>query len=226
VLGVKGGDNTFNHWHLDLGTFILQAQGERWIIDSGTEKETYQTHRNKRQRWEFYRVRAEGHNTLVLNPASASKGCDQNQKAKAPITAFESKPEGTRFVMDLTDAYKGLVTSAKRTFALTRSRQEVVVEDVVVAEKPADLWWFAHTEAEVRVAPDGQSALLVQHGKKFAVALERAPDGTRLGVMDARPLPTSPDPDVQNRNEGRRKLFIHLPEAQAVTLRVRFAPIR
>ena len=42
--------------------------------------------------------------------------------------------------------------------------------------------------------------------------------------MDARPLPTSPNPSMQESNKGRRKLFIHVPAAGTLDLRVRFTP--
>jgi hypothetical protein len=33
-VGFKAGDNQANHSHLDLGSFVLEAQGERWAVDS------------------------------------------------------------------------------------------------------------------------------------------------------------------------------------------------
>jgi len=47
ALGIQAGGNLNlgQHRHLDQGSFILEALGERWAIDSGTERETYQRHR-------------------------------------------------------------------------------------------------------------------------------------------------------------------------------------
>lgn len=223
VLGIKGGDNTFNHWHLDLGSFILESQGERWFIDSGVEKQTYQAHKHRLPRWAFYRVRAEGHNTLVLNAGASTNGPDQNPKGKAPITAFESAPAGSRAVMDLSSAYETQATSVQRTFEMTGGRSAVVISDAVRAETPADLWWFAHTEAEVKLTEGDRCAVLSRHGKQFTVRLE-APAAARFGIMEARPLPSSPNPEIQDANKGRRKLFIHLEGVTNLDLRVRFAP--
>jgi hypothetical protein len=36
-IGAKGADNKANHSHLDLGTFVLDAQGERWALDLGPD---------------------------------------------------------------------------------------------------------------------------------------------------------------------------------------------
>src|SRR5262249_27573030 len=36
-VGFKAGDNKVNHSHLDLGSFVLEAIGERWAIDLGSD---------------------------------------------------------------------------------------------------------------------------------------------------------------------------------------------
>ena len=36
-VGFKGGDNAANHAHLDLGTFVLDALGQRWAVDLGPD---------------------------------------------------------------------------------------------------------------------------------------------------------------------------------------------
>ena len=33
--GVKGGDNRASHGHLDLGSFVLDGKGQRWVLDLG-----------------------------------------------------------------------------------------------------------------------------------------------------------------------------------------------
>lgn len=225
VLGIKGGDNTFNHWHLDLGSFILEAQGERWFIDSGVEHQTYQAHKHHLPRWAFYRVRAEGHNTLVLNPGASTNGPDQDPKGRAAFTSFDSRPGGARAALDLTSAYDQHATSVVRSFEMAEGRGAVLISDAVRAGHPADLWWFAHTEAEVKLLEDGRYALLSRRGKQFGVRLE-SPAEARFGVMDAHPLPASPNPEIQDTNAGRRKLFIHLEGVTNLDLRVRFAPTR
>ena len=42
--------------------------------------------------------------------------------------------------------------------------------------------------------------------------------------MDCRPLPTSPHPEPQADNSGRRKLALHLTGAQTTTIQVSFEP--
>lgn len=218
ALGIQAGGNLNlrQHRHLDQGTFIFEALGERWAIDSGTERETYQTHRNKRKRWEFYRIRAEGHNTLVFNPQN---GPDQNPKAKCPITTFESTPQKGLAVLDLTEVYADYVTQAKRTFEMI-NRDHIIITDEVQAKSPSEIYWFMHTEAEI--TPNGNKAILTQNGKTLTAEI-LSPSQATFTVMDAKPLPTSPTPE-QADNKNRRKLTIHLKDKTDLTIRVKLTP--
>jgi hypothetical protein len=218
ALGIQAGGN-YNlrrHRHLDQGTFILEALGERWAIDSGTERETYQTHRNKRQRWEFYRIRAEGHNTLVFNPGN---GPDQNPKAECPITTFNAAPDQATAVLDLTDVYADDATHAQRTFEII-DQNHVVITDDIKTKSPSELWWFMHTRAGIELG--GQTALLTRRGKHLKAEI-LSPSNAIFTVLDANPLPTSPDPK-QADNEGRRKLAIHFTDVTNLKIKVKLTP--
>ncbi|MDO8540362.1 MAG: heparinase II/III family protein [Opitutaceae bacterium] len=221
MLGIQAGDsmNLGGHRHLDLGSFVLDALGERWIMDSGVEHETYMAHRHKNPRHAYYRVRAEGHNVPVLNPAP---GPDQNPKAVAKIVRFDSTPQQAVAVVDLTQAYDANASRALRTFALA-DRKRLVITDELEARQPAELWWFLHTEAQVKLSDGGRTATLGQRGKSFKVRLQE-PAGAAFTVMDAAPLPSSPNPSPQADNRGRRKLALHLSGVQATRIKVVLEP--
>ncbi len=220
VLAIQAGDNLNpgGHRHLDLGSFILEALGERWIVDCGSEHETYMTHRHHNPRAAYYRIRAEGHNTLVLNPGS---GPDQAMKAVAPITAFEATAAGGRAVVDLSAAYAPQAQRAIRTFAVDGPR--ITVTDEIRAGQPVELWWFAHTPAKLDLAKDGRSATMQIGGRRMLARLVE-PAGAVFEIRDARPLPTSPNPEKQAGNAKLRKLAIHLSEVVGTRLTVAFEP--
>ena len=221
MIGIQAGDsmNLGGHRHLDLGTFVLDALGERWIIDSGVEHETYMAHRHKNPRYAYYRVRAEGHNVPLLNP---DKGPDQNPRAVAKIVKYESAPQQAVAVVDLTQAYQPHAERAVRTFTL-EDRKRLVIKDELQAREPAELWWFLHTEAKVRLGDQGRTATLSQHGESFTVRLLQ-PDDARFEVMDCRPLRSSPNPEPQADNSNRRKPALDLAKVQAARLCVSLEP--
>ncbi len=221
MVGIQAGDsmNLGGHRHLDLGTFVLDALGERWIMDSGVEHETYMAHRHKNPRHSYYRVRAEGHNVPVFNP---DQGPDQNPKAAAKIVKFESAPQQALAVVDLTQAYQPHADRAVRTFTLA-DRNRLIVTDELQARQPAELWWFLHTEAKVKLNDGGRTAVLSQHGKTFTVHLQEPAD-VLFQVMDCRPLPSSPNPEPQADNRGRRKLALHMTDVKATRIQVALEP--
>jgi hypothetical protein len=217
AVALQGGANRGSHRHQDLGSFILEADGIRWIIDSGKEDQTYQRHVNNTAREDFYRVRAEGHNTLVFNP---DHGPGQDMDAVAVFQSFDSKPDRAEAVLDLSRTYPAHATRVTRAFTLQRGRK-FTVTDQIACEKPAEIWSFFHTTADVKLAADGRLATLTQDGKSLKVSLA-SPANAVFEVMSASPLPTSPNPSVQNANKGRRKLAVHLNGVESATIEVRF----
>lgn len=222
-VGFKGGDNQANHSNLDLGTFVLDALGERWVVDLGADDYNLPGYFGK-QRWTYYRLRAEGHNTLVLNPGAEP---DQAPTAKAAVTRFNSTPHQASAVADLTAAYAGHAHSVQRGVAL-RERDSpaahVVVQDEMESAEPVDLWWFLHTPAEVELSSDARVATLERGGKRLRALLLEPPQA-RFTVREAGPLPTSPQPDRQNPNTGIRKLAVHLPDTTRLRLAVHLQPV-
>jgi hypothetical protein len=219
AVAIQGGrnNNLSGHRHLDLGSFILEAMGERWFIDSGVDRETYLTHNNHIARPDFYRLRAEGHNTLVINP---DRGPDQAMTATARVLSFESRPGRVRSVLDLSEAYAGKASKVLRTCTF-EDRKRVTLVDHVSAETPVEVWWFAHTEAGIALDASRRRATLTHNGKRFTADIAGPADAV-FEVRDAAPLPASPNPKPQAGNEGRRKLTIRLRGVRNVDLAVNF----
>jgi hypothetical protein len=219
-LGLKAGDNKANHSHLDPGSFVLDALGTRWAVDLGADNYNLPGYFGK-QRWEYYRLRAEGHNTLVINPGA---GPDQNPAAATKITRFDSKPESAFAVADLTPAYAKQARQVRRGFAFP-GRKMVLIQDEVQADEPAEVWWFLHTGAQVEIGPDGTSATLTQGDARLRARIA-APAQAAFKLMDAAPQPSSPHPEKQADNGKVRKLAIQLKNVKDLRLAVLLTPWR
>ena len=221
-VGVKCGKNGIAHAHQDLGSFVFYGLGEKWLVDLGTERQTYLGHQHHLPKWHFYRIREEGHNTLVFNPGE--KYC-QDPKGESTIVRFESSPAGAFAVSDLTHAYRKHASSARRGYRLFDHRRAFLVQDEIRGKAEADLWWFAHGSAGVTcsLSESGRDAVLERNGKACHAYLLAPPDA-RFTVMDATPLPASPNPDIQNPNKDVKKLAVHLPETKDVTIAALFVP--
>jgi Heparinase II/III-like protein len=224
-VGFKAGDNRASHGHLDQGSFVLDALGKRWVPDLGAmdyDVPGYEDDRPAGRRWTYYRVRAEGHNTLVINPDGEP---DQNPASVSRILLFRAEPERTFAIADLTPAYGRDTHKVWRGISLL-NRWQVLVQDEVEAVDQAQLWWFMHTGSEeIELEPDGAGAVLKQGRARLWVRI-LSPRWASFEIMDARPLPTSPDPTVQGQNEGVRKLGIRLDNVMNLQLAVLLVPLR
>ncbi|QNK58643.1 S-layer homology domain-containing protein [Paenibacillus sp. PAMC21692] len=225
--GFKGGINGAPHGDLDTGSFVFDAYGVRWALDSGSENYNlpgYWDMGEHSQRWAYYRKRTEGHNTLVMNPR-ASRVAEQDVTAVSEIvrTAFE-RPEGAFAIADLTPAYKADAASVKRGTALLNHRRQFLVQDEIAFKQQSELYWFMHTSAKIEIGTGGKDALLSQNGRLLHVQLLE-PAHASFTEMQAEPLPSSPNPAGQTPNRGIKKLVIHLENELDTTIRVLMTPL-
>jgi len=217
-VGIQARAHAFNHEHLDIGSFVLDALGQRWAVDLGADDYNLPGYFGSK-RWDYYRLRAEGHNTLVIDPAAAA---DQDPQAACGIRRFVSRPEWAFAIADMTHAYGKRARRIERGVAMV-DRRYVVVQDEIESAG-GDVWWFVHTPAAVRLERDGRVAVLELSGRQLEVRILGAASA-RFDVRPASPLPTSPHPAHQKSNDGVRKLAIHLPNTTALRLTVAFIPL-
>lgn len=221
-LAFHGGEMGASHGNLDAGSFVFDARGVRWAHDLGGDNYALPGYFGS-ERWTYYRLRAEGHNTLVINPGS---GADMLVGPVAPVLFFSSQPDGgeSASIVDLTPVYSG-VTRVWRGFQLRNNRRDVLVQDEITTVAPATVWWFMHvqTNANPVVAPDGLSAMLTQGTDRLYVRLLTS--NAVFTLRDAAPLPTSPNPAGQATNSNYRKLALQLSGVTTQTLAVLLAPL-
>jgi hypothetical protein len=106
-------------------------------------------------------------------------------------------------------------------------RKAVIVQDEVEASSGATVWWFMHTPlAKITLSTDKKTATITNSaGKKLWLRIQD-PVGANFLVQDARPLPSSPDPNGQNPNTGIKKLVIRMGSVTNVRLVVYAKPLR
>lgn len=219
---VKG--KIVNHGFLDVGTFVLDALGERWaeaLGNDGYSLEGYHDRSNGGMRWNYYRCRAEGSNTLVINP-SENRAMDQVWGRNATLTAQNLNGENPSASVDLTPVYVD-AKSAVRTLKLTDNRKNAELTDIIEMNKASEIYWFMHTKATITLSADKKTAILTKGAKQMKVTLS-SPQDAVFTVMSATPLSTSPAPSAQNKNSEYKKLAIHLTNTSKATINVKFEP--
>ncbi len=228
---MEGGELNGGHVHEDQGSFILEYNGVRWVQDILRDQLTYNTPRGVR-RDDLYRWRAEGHNTLVINPVNGNA-----QNAASSFTSRTFNATSANAVLDLSNTYSdGKVTKAIRTFNLQRGKS-FTVTDSITCSAPSDVWSFFHVEdklgltktaaetVDITLSTDKRQATLKRNGKKFYVRL-KSPAGAVLESKIAAPLPTSPVVSQQKNNSDLRKLAVHLLNVVNTEIKVEFSPMK
>jgi hypothetical protein len=203
----KGGSGRASHGHLDLGSFVLESQGERWAIDLGPDSYSLPGYFG-RQRWDYYRTRTEGHNTLMVD--------DQNEStaAEAPLTAFRTSRAGSMAVADLVTAYADKLKSWKRGMRLQGSEYVLLQDEVEAKAGPVKLTWAIHTRARATVGSDQTVAMLESGGKKLRLRI-LSPRGAAFAVHEV-PNPQAPQRPIR----GVSKVSITMPGQVRTTIAV------
>ncbi|MEQ1851969.1 MAG: PA14 domain-containing protein, partial [Chthoniobacteraceae bacterium] len=232
-VGVKAGQMGADHGNLDAGTFVLDALGKRWFHDLGSDNYALPNYFNDTSstgtdRWDYYRMRPEGQNTLAINPDGSA---GMTLGAVAPLLSYQTEPGGTSSfaIHDLTPVYSGM-TKVWRDTRLMGARNQVLVQDEIQASTAKTVWWFAHythPTTSVTIDPDGTSAMLTQGAERLWVKIVGS--GGTFQIKDAVPLPGSANPittPAQNPNTGHKKLAINLTNVTNTTLAVWFVPLQ
>jgi hypothetical protein len=217
-VGVKAGDNTFNHAHLDLGAFELDALGVRWARDLGSDNYAlpgyfdfyYLTGKTGGERWTYYRMASASHNVPLLN------GENQNELASAVFTSYVSKPSYAHAIIDQSKAYESHAAQAQRGIAVIDNRRAVIVQDEFILTAPAEVAWNMVTDAEITLA--GSRAVLRQNGKALTAQILE-PSGASFSTESAGQKPP------QKENTGVSRLMVRIPgQKGALRIAVLLAP--
>jgi len=201
--GFKAGDNGRHHTHLDLGSFVLDADGQRWAMDFGGDNDQgiytlpgYFDY--KVRRWTYFRANNHSHNTVTPGDAL------QNRNVVAPITRFGSTQKCGFAIADLTSAYSNEVTSLRRGITLLDRARVLVQDEYQPAPTNLPLHWVMVTGAKIDLAGDGRSAVLTRNGRTLRVDLLE-PAAAKLSVGSSKP-PTA----RENQNTGTALLKVDL----------------
>lgn len=186
-VGFKAGDNTTNHSHLDLGSFVLESDGVRWALDLGPDDYDLPGYFGDK-RWTYFRLTNPSHNTTTPGDAL------QDPKAKAPIIAFSDSGPRPFAVADLTPAYPGAAARILRGVSMLDGAGVLIQDDYSELRQGTPVHWVMMTGAGIKVADDGRSALLSQAGRRLRAEL-LAPAVGRFQVLSARPPTPSEDPN-------------------------------
>lgn len=181
-LAIKGGTPNQSHGHMDVGSFVLEADGVRWALDLGTEsynlmraaKLDLWSYAQNSTRWTTFRVGPEGHNLLRFD------GAAQNIEGRGEIRTLPEAGGASGNIVDLTTLYAGQVTKAERTVRLFPDRSVTITDSWTAGPKAvsATVQWLTRagvtrTAHGVRLSQAGRSLdLAITASAPLTVAIE------------------------------------------------------
>lgn len=172
-LAMKGGSASVNHAHMDIGSFVMDANGIRWAMDFGMQE--YESLESKgirlfgrtqdAQRWTVFRLTNLVHNTLTIN--------NQHQRVKghARITSSSADPSFMHAVTDLTEVYDSALAKANRGVAIVDQAYVVIRDEIETLGSETTVRWTMLTPADVKITGDGR-AELTKDGKKLMLQVQ------------------------------------------------------
>jgi hypothetical protein len=167
-VGLKAGSPSVNHGHMDVGSFVMDANGERWSMDFGMQE--YESLESKgvklwgmtqnSERWQVFRYNNLAHSTLAFDNEF------QKVEGYASINHSSKNPNFLSATTDISSVYKGKATSVSRGLAIIDKKYVLVKDEITAAENETTIRWAMLTPAEVKINKDG-TAELTQNGKKL-----------------------------------------------------------
>ena len=159
LVGLHGGRNHVPGGELDAGSILLECDGERFFSETGGVEALPL----------MLRCRAEGQNTLVINPTEAPAP-DQNPDASATLLTVKGSANRVYAVVDMSSTNDAILRG-KRGVMLTDQRSVAVIQDEIFLTEPGLAVWSAWTEAEVTLNKSGRTAKLTRNGKTLVCRL-------------------------------------------------------
>ena len=222
-LAAKGGAASVNHAHMDIGSFIMEAEGVRWAMDFGMQE--YESLESKgiqlfgrsqdAQRWKVFRYSNLVHNTLTVN--------NEHQKVAgyAPITAHSAKPDFMHAKMELSEVYKGDLQKAERGVAIVNKQYVVVKDEIQTAAKETTIRWTMLTPAEVKITGK-HTAELTKNGKRLFLQVQEP------ATINMKTWTTVPPNSYDAPNPGTSLVGFEVvvPANTATTITVKLVPER
>ena len=217
-VAAQAGKNNIDHSHLDCGSFVLDWGGYRWAMDLGYDDYNLNGYFG-RERYNYYRVRAEGHNTLVINP-SADR--DQKISADTKVEKFVSNDDYAFAIIDLTSAYDA--QRVRRGIQMSDSRKSIVIRDELELNSSNDIvYWYMHTDANINIV--NNFAYLTKGEKEMQLEFLAEDCEAVIEAVDAKPLIKIDGTENENPNIGIKKIRIKLSSGQSPKLTVKITPV-
>jgi hypothetical protein len=220
-LAVKGGTPSGNHAHMDIGSFVMEANDIRWASDMGmSDYNNLETNgvdlwnmNQTSERWDVFRYNNMAHNTLTFN------GGKQLVTGIVPVENLVNTADLKSVEMDLTPLYKNDLTSCKRTASIVSNRYVEIKDVIKTGTKTLTTRWNLVTQAVPQRVSD-KIIKLTQSTKSLYLVFDGI-DAVKAKAWSTKP-PTSYE--EQNTDSYFTGFEFIIPASATQTITVKLVP--
>jgi hypothetical protein len=195
-VGFKAGSPSVNHGHMDIGSFIMEAEGVRWAHDFGLQN--YESLESKgmsifgrtqdAQRWTIFRLNNYAHNTLTINNEL------QRVEGYAKIDRHSAETNFPFAISDISAVYNGQLKKATRGIGIVNEKYVVVRDELETLDKSTKVRWNMATLASVELG--NKEAYLTKDSKRLILKVS-GPENIIMKTWS-----TAPTNDYDAENPG------------------------
>ena len=177
-LAYKLGSNTSSHAHMDIGSFIFEAENVRWAVDLGSEDytvieshiSTLWNYSQNSGRWNVFRISNLSHNTLNFNGGKQTVFPTANS---VQIKSTENTDNLMSATADITPAYSRDVQKVERTVALVDKKYAKITDVVTTNNTSTTMSWNMTAGTEYAVLDNANNQIILSsNGKRLYIKVD------------------------------------------------------
>lgn len=174
-LGFKCGKAWISHGHMDVGSFLMEADGVKWATELGSENYEnmeklteygFWKFERDSKRWTLLRYSDRGHNVLLFENAM------MDPAERADIDDFSADEKLMYATADLSALYRESVSGVRRTVSMPDKSYVIIQDRIETGGESVQMRWNMCTEAETFTEKDGNHYVLTKEGKTLHMIVE------------------------------------------------------
>lgn len=194
--GFKAGSPSVNHGHMDIGSFVMEADGVRWATDLG--KQNYESLESlgmkifgkgqDAERWTIFRMNTYSHNVLIVDNEQ------QRVDGYAKIDRHSSADEFMFSISDISTVYDNQLKKATRGVGIKDGKYTIIRDEIETLDKITKVRWNMVTYSVVELG--SKEAILTDNGMTLYLKVQ-GPDNIIMNTWS-----TAPTNDYDAENPG------------------------
>jgi hypothetical protein len=185
-MGFKAGSPSVNHGHMDIGSFVMEADNRRWATDLGSQNyESLESlgmqifgKSQDAERWTIFRMNNFSHNVLIVN--------DEHQivNGYGKIDRYSDDENFMFAVSNISTVYRDQLENYKRGVALKDLQYTIVRDEFETLDKTTHVRWQMVTYSNVDLGD--KEATLIDDGKILKLKVQ-GPDNLVMKTWSTDP---------------------------------------